>query len=68
MQNDKKLAQLEEIVLKLEDKNISLADGIELFEKGLNLTKECLKNLNDSKLKITEIKKELQMAIDSSIE
>jgi len=59
MQFEKKLNNLEEIVAKLEDKNLSLEDGIALFEKGLHLTRECVESLNDSKARMAIIKEEM---------
>lgn len=60
MQFEKKLIELEKIVQKLEDSSTTLDGGIELFEKGLILTKDCLKELSNSKAKISTIKQELE--------
>ena len=68
MEFEKKLAQLEETVKKLEDKNVSLEDGIGLFERGLTLTKECLKSLNESKARISVIKEELGKLTETPFE
>ena len=59
MQFEKKLTELEKVVEKLESKDTTLESGIELFEKGLNLTKDCLADLSASKNKINFIKEEL---------
>ena len=37
------LKELESIVTKLEDENISLEDSVKSFEEGVNLVKECQK-------------------------
>ena len=39
------LKELESIVTKLEDENISLEDSVKSFEEGVNLVKECQKQL-----------------------
>ncbi len=39
------LKELENIVAKLEDENINLEDSVKSFEKGVNLVKECQKQL-----------------------
>ncbi len=50
---------LEEIVKKLEDKNISLDDLVNNYTKGLELVKECYNILQDKEkavtLKMTEL-------------
>jgi len=59
-----KLKELEGIVALLEAKDISLENGIELFERGVGVTRECLSALNESRGKITVIKKELDKLIE----
>ena len=46
------LKELESIVAKLEDENISLEDSVQSFEVGVNLVKECQKQLQEAELKI----------------
>ena len=46
------LKELETIVSKLEDENISLEDSVQSFEEGVNLVKECQKQLQKAELKI----------------
>ena len=46
------LKELENIVAKLEDENINLEDSVKSFEKGVNLVKECQKQLQIAELKI----------------
>ncbi|MCL2797231.1 MAG: exodeoxyribonuclease VII small subunit [Firmicutes bacterium] len=65
MDFEKKLAELEAVVKKLEDKSVSLEDGIALFSSGLNLTKECLASLSESKARITLIREELDKLTES---
>lgn len=49
------MKQLEEIVLKLEDGNLSLDESVKLFEKGAKLSAFCDKALKDAKLRIVTL-------------
>jgi exodeoxyribonuclease VII small subunit len=49
------LKQLESIVLKLEDENINLEDSVKSFEEGINLVKECQKQLEEAELKVKKL-------------
>ena len=49
------LKELESIVNKLEDENINLEDSVKSFEKGINLVKECQKELQNAELKIKKL-------------
>ena len=49
------LKELESIVDKLEDENINLEDSVKYFEKGINLVKECQKELQSAELKIKKL-------------
>ena len=49
------LKELESIVAKLEDENISLEDSVQSFEVGVNLVKECQKQLQHAELKIKKL-------------
>lgn len=52
-------SKLEEIVKKLEGQNVSLEESIALFNSGIELSKECLTFLNESKGKIQLLTDEL---------
>ncbi len=52
-------SKLEEIVKKLEGQNVSLEESIALFNSGIELSKECLKFLNEEKGKIQLLTDEL---------
>ena len=54
-----KVKQLEEIVNKLEDKNLGLEEGIDLYKEGLEITKQCLVELNGGKEKIKALQEEM---------
>ena len=49
------LKELESIVEKLEDENINLEDSVKSFEDGVNLVKECQKQLHSAELKIKKL-------------
>jgi exodeoxyribonuclease VII small subunit len=49
------LQKLEVIVSKLEDENINLEDSVKSFEAGINLVKECQKQLEEAELKVKEL-------------
>ena len=66
MEFEKKLAELEAIVKKLEDKNVSLEEGIGLFSHGLSLTKECLSDLGESKARISVIREEMDKLTETA--
>jgi len=53
------LKELETIIAKLENQNTTLDEGIELFNKGIGISKQCMTILNESKGKISRLKKEL---------
>ena len=49
------LEKLAEINEKLESDEISLEDSVKLFKEGLELSKLCLKKLDEAKLEIEKI-------------
>ena len=59
MEFEAKVKQLEEIVNKLEDKNLGLEEGIDLYKEGLEITKKCLVELNGGKEKIKALQEEM---------
>ncbi|MDR2091048.1 MAG: exodeoxyribonuclease VII small subunit [Clostridiales bacterium] len=56
---DKTVAELEELTKRLEDPNLDLNEGIELFNKGVILSKKCLEVLEDGKGKISILTDEI---------
>ena len=52
------LKLLEDIVKQLEQENSNLEEAIELYEKGIRLSKECSDTLNKARQKIIDISKE----------
>ena len=49
------LKELESIVKKLEDESINLEDSVKSFEEGVNLVKQCQKQLQDVELKVKKL-------------
>lgn len=49
---EKSLDELEKIAARLESGDISLDDSIKLFERGMELTNECRKTLENARQKI----------------
>ena len=49
------LKELKSIVKKLEDENINLEDSVKSFEEGVNLVKQCQKQLQDAELKVKKL-------------
>ena len=49
------IQNLESIISKLEDENINLEDSVKSFEEGINLVKECQKQLATAELKVKKL-------------
>lgn len=58
---EKKMKRLEEIVEKLEDRDINLNKSLELFEEGVKLIKELEGLLNDAEGKIEQLMENLEV-------
>jgi exodeoxyribonuclease VII small subunit len=57
------LQRLQEISDILEKGEIGLEESIKLYEEGINLAKNCYSTLKDAELKVTEIKKQLEIGL-----
>ncbi|MBE6844908.1 MAG: exodeoxyribonuclease VII small subunit [Ruminococcus sp.] len=51
---EENLAELSKIVSELEKGELPLEKAVELYEKGLDFSEKCKKELDSAKLKITE--------------
>ena len=49
------LAQLEEIVDRLEDESVGLEEALGLFEKGMDLARSCRKRLSEVEQRVTQL-------------
>ena len=56
--------ELNEIVSKLESEKISLSESTKFYERGSELVKFCLNQLEETKGKITVIRKDLDKFIE----
>lgn len=50
---EKSIAELEEIVSQLENGSVTLDESLELFEKGIKLSKSCQKMLDQAEKKVS---------------
>ena len=50
---EQSISELEEIVAKLEGGNVTLDESLELFEKGIKLSKGCQQMLDAAKKKVS---------------
>lgn len=50
---EKSIKELEEIVSKLEQGDVELDESLELFEKGIKLSKQCQKILDEAEKKVS---------------
>ena len=64
---EEKLNRLDDILNKLSN-DLSLQDGLKLFEEGANISKECFQELDDVKGKVLIIKKDLENYIVENFE
>ena len=55
MKFEEAMKELEETVKKLENGETTLDESMELFEKGISLSRTCQKLLDDAQLKITKL-------------
>ena len=59
---ESQLNELEQIVDKLEQGDLSLEDSLAQFEKGIKLTKACQKTLDSAQQKVEILTKENQLS------
>ena len=49
------MEKLEQITNKLEKENLNLDESVELFEEGMNISKQCSEKLENAEKRITMI-------------
>lgn len=59
MDFEKSIKNLEDICSKMEDENITLDDGVKLYEQGVTIAKDCYSELSNIKGRVTVIKQDL---------
>ena len=62
---EQSLAMLEDVLSKLEDKSTGIDEGIALYEQGLEIARECLALLNESKGKVTVLQEKLDKLVET---
>lgn len=68
MNFEDKIKELQEITTKMEDSNLSMSEGVMLYEKGVGLAKECYEELNNVKGKVNVIKQDLEKYREESLD
>lgn len=68
MKFEEALKQLEETVNKLESGETTLDEAMELFEKGVSLSRTCQKLLGEAQLKVTKLIAESDTEVDFDTE
>lgn len=62
---EKSLAELEQIVGRLESGDLPLEESLELFEKGIKLSRECRTRLTDAERRIEILMKDSDGNLDA---
>ena len=52
----------------MEDANLSMSDGVKLYEQGVLIAKECYEELNSVKGKINVIRQDLEKYREESLD
>ena len=68
MNFEEKINELQSITTKMEEQNLSMSEGVQLYEQGVILAKECYEELNNVKGKINVIKQDLEKFREESLE
>ena len=55
---EEKMNKLDAIVKELENDDVSLEKSLELYKKGVELSRECEKTLKDAELKVETLNKD----------
>lgn len=61
---EKNIERLHEISELLNSESIGLDESIELYEEGISLSKICMETLKNAKLKVKELKKDLDVFLN----
>ena len=55
MDFEKKLSELEKIVQSMEEGSLSLEDSLKAFEKGIHISRQCQKELEEAEVKVEKL-------------
>ncbi len=66
MSLEKKLAMLDSLADKIEDKDTSLEESIKIFEQSVDLATECMKILSDCSGKLTVLQEKVRGITDEN--
>ncbi|MFW5787777.1 MAG: exodeoxyribonuclease VII small subunit [Halanaerobiales bacterium] len=67
MEFEEAIAELENIVEKLEDGKLSLDDSLKKFSRGVKLIKFCRKELNNAEKQVTKVLKDNKGNFDKEV-
>ena len=65
---EEQVKRLEEIVAKIDEENTGLEEANKLFEEGVEICKNCFKELNESKRQINVLQEELGNLVEKPLE
>ena len=68
MNIEESLKEIEKIYSQLEDPVLDINEGVKIYERGVELVKECLKGLNEIKGKVNVLSKELETYKEESLD
>lgn len=68
MNLDEGLNKVTEIASKLENPDLTIEEGLKLYEEGVIIAKDCLKQIESVKGKINVIRKELDAYREEALE
>ncbi len=52
---EKNLAQLTEVIQKMEQQDVGLEESLKLYEQGVQLTRKCQKTIDEAEKKIAQL-------------
>jgi exodeoxyribonuclease VII small subunit len=64
---ERSLARLEEVVRKLESPQLSLDEAMRLFEEGVNLSRECQKQLEEAEGRVEVLLKKADSKLAAEV-
>lgn len=65
---EERVRRLEEIVAKIDEENTGLEEANKLFAEGVEICKNCFKELNESKRQINVLQEELGNLVEKTLE